>query len=42
MLFGLNYAHISYEDARIDVDLTPEVDRDYSVDMLALRSQIDF
>ena len=42
VLFGLNYAHISYEDARIDVDLTPEVDRDYSVDMLALRSQIDF
>ena len=42
VLFGLNYAHIKYDDARIDVDLTSGVDRNYSVDMLGLRSQVDF
>ena len=41
VLFGLNYAHLVYEDG-IDIDLTDGVDRDYSVDMVALRSQIDF
>lgn len=38
VLFGLNYAHIVYDDAAIAV----AGDRDYSVDMLGLRSQIDF
>ena len=38
VLFGLNYAHLQYEDAAIVAD----GDRDYSVNMLALRSQIDF
>lgn len=42
VLFGLNYAHLVYDDAAIDVDLTADVDRDYSVDMVALRGQIDF
>ena len=41
MLFGLNYAHLVYEDG-IDIDPTIGVDRNYSVDMVALRSQIDF
>ena len=41
VLFGLNYAHLVYKDG-IDIDPTVGVDRDYSVDMLALRSQIDF
>ena len=41
-LLGLNYAHIKYSDARIDADPTAGVDRDYSVDMIALRSQVDF
>ena len=41
VLFGLNYAHIVYDDA-IDVDPTIGVDRNYSVDMIGLRSQIDF
>lgn len=38
VLFGLNYGHILYDDAAIDAD----GDRDYSVDMIGLRSQIDF
>jgi len=38
VLFGLNYAHIMYDDAAIVAD----GDREYSVDMLGLRSQIDF
>jgi phosphate-selective porin OprO/OprP len=41
VLFGLNYAHLVYKDG-IDIDPTAGIDRDYSVDMLALRSQIDF
>jgi phosphate-selective porin OprO/OprP len=42
VLFGLNYAHLKYSDARIDADPTAGEDRDYSVDMVALRSQVDF
>ncbi len=38
VLFGLNYAHIRYDDAAISAS----GDRDYSVDMAALRAQIDF
>ena len=41
VLFGLNYAHLIYEDG-IDIDSTLGVDRNYSVDMFALRSQVDF
>lgn len=41
VLFGLNYAHLVYRDG-IDVDPTAAVDRDYSIDMIGLRSQIDF
>lgn len=39
VLFGLNYAHIRYDDAAI---ATLTGDRDYAVDMIGLRSQIDF
>ncbi|HEX2804223.1 MAG TPA: OprO/OprP family phosphate-selective porin [Sphingomicrobium sp.] len=39
LMFGLNYAHIVYSDAAI---ATPAGDRDYSVDMIGLRSQVDF
>lgn len=38
VLFGLNYAHIRYDDAAISA----AGDRDYSVDVLGLRSQVDF
>ena len=38
VLLGLNYAHLAYDDAAISV----LGDRDYSVDMIGLRSQIDF
>ena len=38
VLIGLNYAHIMHEDAAISA----AGDRDYSVDMIGLRSQIDF
>jgi phosphate-selective porin OprO/OprP len=38
ILFGLNYAHIIYDDAAIPAS----VDRNYSVDMIGLRSQVDF
>lgn len=38
VLFGLNYAHIKYDNAAISA----AGDRDYSVDMVGLRSQIDF
>ena len=38
LLFGLNYAHLVYDDAAI----VAGGDRDYSVDMLGVRSQIDF
>ena len=38
LLFGLNYAHILYDDAAIAAD----GDRDYSVDMGGVRAQIDF
>ncbi len=38
LLFGLNYAHILYDDAAIAAD----GDRDYSVDMGGLRAHIDF
>ena len=41
VLLGLNYAHLVYEDG-IDIDPTIEIDRDYSVDMVGVRSQIDF
>lgn len=41
VLFGLNYAHLVYDEG-IDIDSTAGIDRDYSVDMVALRSQIDF
>ena len=39
VLFGLNYAHIKYDDAAIAL---PDGDRDYSVDVVGLRSQVDF
>jgi phosphate-selective porin OprO/OprP len=38
VLFGLNYAHLMYDDAAIAAD----GDRDYSVDMAAVRAQVDF
>ncbi len=38
VLFGLNYAHILYDDAAIAV----EGDREYSVDVGAVRAQVDF
>ena len=38
VLFGLNYAHIAYDDAAIPA----AGERDYEVDMLAVRSQVDF
>lgn len=38
VLFGLNYAHIIYRDAALSI----EGDRDYSVDVAGLRSQVDF
>ncbi len=38
VLFGLNYAHILYDDAAI----APSGDGDYSVDVMGLRSQVDF
>ena len=41
VMFGLNYAHLVYKDG-IDIDPTAAVDRDYSVDMIGLRSQVDF
>lgn len=37
--FLVNYGRLSYEDAAIP---TPSGDRDYSVDMLGVRAQIDF
>ena len=42
VLFGLNYAHIVYDDAAISAATPPGVDRDYSVDVWGLRSQVDF
>ena len=39
VLFGLNFAHILYDDAAI---VLPDGDRNYSVDVVGLRSQIDF
>ena len=38
VLFGLNYAHIQFDDAAISIS----GDRDYSVDMAALRAQVEF
>lgn len=38
VMFGLNYAHILYDDAAISA----EGDRDYGVDVVGLRSQVDF
>ena len=38
VLFGLNYAHILYDDAPV----LANGDGEYSVDMVGLRSQIDF
>ena len=39
VLFGLNYGHMVYDDAAIT---TADGDDSYSVDMIGLRSQIDF
>lgn len=39
ILFGLNYAHLVYDDAAIPAS---GGDRSYSVDMVGLRSQVDF
>ena len=39
VLFGLNYAHLIYDDAAIATD---NGDRDYSVDVAAVRALIDF
>jgi phosphate-selective porin OprO and OprP len=39
VMFGLNYAHLIYDDAAI---ATADGDRDYSVDVAGLRAQIDF
>lgn len=39
VLFGLNYAHLIYDDAAI---ATVGGDRDYSVDVAAVRAQVDF
>ena len=39
LMFGLNYAHLRYDDAAIAL---PDGDRDYSVDVVGLRSQVDF
>jgi phosphate-selective porin OprO and OprP len=39
VLFGLNLAHIRYDDAAI---VLPDGDRNYSVDVVGLRSQVDF
>ncbi len=38
VLFGLNYAHILYDDAAVEA----VGERDYSVDVIGLRSQVDF
>lgn len=38
ILFGLNFAHILYDDAAISAG----GDRDYSVDVTGLRAQVDF
>ena len=38
VLFGMNYAHILYDDAAIAAD----GDRDYSADVAGVRAQIDF
>ncbi|HUG46256.1 MAG TPA: porin [Sphingomicrobium sp.] len=38
IMFGLNYAHLVYDDAAI----AAAGDRDYSVDVVGLRSQVDF
>ena len=42
LLFGLNAAHILYDDAAIDADAGPGVDREYSVDVAGVRAQVDF
>jgi len=42
VLFGLNYAHIAYKDAAINAATPPGVDRNYSVNVWGLRSQVDF
>ncbi|MDQ3078052.1 MAG: porin, partial [Pseudomonadota bacterium] len=39
VLFGLNLAHIAYDDAAIALD---DGDRSYGVNVAAVRSQIDF
>jgi phosphate-selective porin OprO and OprP len=39
VLFGLNLAHIRYDDAAI---VLPDGDRNYSVDVVGFRSQVDF
>jgi len=42
VMLGLNYAHLAYDNAAINIAAPPAVDRNYSVDMVGLRSQIDF
>ena len=39
VLFGLNYAHLAYDDAAV---AAANGDRNYSVDMIGVRSQFDF
>ena len=39
VMFGLNYAHLIYDDAAI---ATSDGDRDYSVNVAGLRAQVDF
>ena len=39
VLFGLNYAHIKYGDAALAL---PGGDRNYSVNVVGVRSQVDF
>ncbi|HKX92560.1 MAG TPA: porin [Sphingomicrobium sp.] len=39
VLFGLNYAHLVYDDAAFAAD---DGDRNYTVDMIGFRSQVDF
>lgn len=39
VLFGLNYAHVKYDNAAL---VLPNGNRDYSVDVVGVRSQVDF
>jgi phosphate-selective porin OprO and OprP len=42
LLFGLNAAHIAYDDAAIDSDPGIGVDRDYTINVAGMRAQVDF